>query len=263
MIPLLLRCVECADRGLDIIRGRFCNHKFQMQVPGLAGQLLDGFHAAYVIPASGPFKDKLYCHPATPFHVTSNWLGLEVDHGLNQEDVALAPIVHGGPATEMFMRLRAAVRALGQAFYILTPESRFLSLVFAIDGLCAPNEKWKGLPHRTYIAAVAADGERKLFATLLKDFDTAYTEVRNSIVHQGKSFVELGIDPIHSLKHLDRILGLCIETVMRHSFNTSAQLHKHALTTLGQADFQSEIMNYAAHVAALSGKHHKVTLPKW
>jgi hypothetical protein len=211
MGQLLRRCAECADRGLDLLRWEQCNYRQLERICSMAGQLLDGFHAAYVMPKDGVIRPTLYCHLVTPYQVAPNWLGLDVDHS-GMDSFLLAPIVHESSGNEIALRLRGAVRSASQAFYILTPENRFLSLIFSLDGLCAPEKKWLGLTHHSYIAAVAADGSIAQFDRWLRFFDDVYANIRNNLVHGGSSFIELEIDPNEVSDQLMILLRSCVKT---------------------------------------------------
>ncbi len=141
MIPLLRRCAEYADRGLDLLRLDHCDYNQPEHLPATAGQLRGelGLHAAFVIPQEkSPFKPKIYCHFASPFQVMPNRLGLEVENCAGLAIYDLAPIVFSPGNSEMSQRIRGAVRAVGQALYMVTPEACFISLVSALEGLCAP-----------------------------------------------------------------------------------------------------------------------------
>ncbi|MGB3311264.1 MAG: hypothetical protein WBG32_11640 [Nodosilinea sp.] len=264
MSPLLRRCSECADRGLDLIRLEECNYKRHEHLPCIAGQLLDGFHAAYVIPPSNsPFRPKLYCHFASPFQVIPNWLGLDVHGELSQDISDIAPIVFGTTKDEMSQRIRGAVRAVGQAFYILTPEARFLSLVVALDGLCSPKKNWNGLAHHSYIAAVGANGEVSRFKFWLETFCAAYSDVRNPIVHQGSSFIELEIVPAKVSNHIVWLIRSCINTVIDRQIKTVDNLHSYTLGMLTSPDFKQALAEFVNGVNESQAYSKHLKMPKW
>lgn len=263
MSPLLRRCSEYADRGLDLLRLDQCTYRQLERLCGLAGQMADGFHAAYVIPPFSRFKSNLYCHYATPFQVSPNWLGLDVDRPLDAGTIALAPIAFGTGAGEMLDRIRSAIRTAGQAFYILTPEARFLSLVFGLDGLCAPKSDWTGFKHRTYIAAIGSDGDASSFRMWLRDFNAAYSEIRNPIVHRGKSFIELGIDPKRPSDELTLLLRSCVDTVLRHALRSVADLRAFAIASLASPPFQAAMNEFITQDNARNPSGKPLTMPTW
>jgi hypothetical protein len=263
MIPLLCRCAEYADRGLDLVRLKHCNYRRLEQLCGIAGQLLDGFHAAYVIPKQGPIKPRLYCHLATPYGVTPNWLGLEVAHDLDSGTAALAALAHSSVGHEMALRVRGALRAAGQAFYILTPEARFLNLVFALDGLCSPKKPWSGLAHHSYIAAVGANGSAEQFDRWLRMFDAAYANIRNPIVHGGTSFIELGADPAEASDRTMYLLHSCVEAIVRRSVTTIGDLQQTVIAELKTPRFQEVLATYVGEKNSSRPSENLMKMPKW
>lgn len=262
MSPLLLRCAEYADRGLDLLRIDQCNYNQLERICSRAGQLLDGFHAAYVIPKDGLIQPALYCHLASPYQVAPNWLGLDVD-GVSSFSSMLAPIVYASVGNEISLRIRGAVRAFGQAFYILTPESRFLSIIFALDGLCAPKKNWSALTHHSYIAAVAANGNAAQFDQWLRFFDKAYSNVRNKLVHSGSSFIELSVDATQISNQLILLLQACISTVFHCSFGNISDLQVSIVAELKSSLFQEVVAAYIAEENALSPSKNPLKMPSW
>lgn len=262
MSPLLLRCAEYADRGLDLLRIEQCNYKQLERLCSSAGQLLDGFHAAYVIPKDGVIKPTLYCHLASPYQVTPNWLGLDIDT-VGYFSFMFAPIVHSAIGDEMSLRVRGAVRASGQAFYILSPESRFLSLIFTLDGLCAPKRNWSGLTHHSYIAAVAANGNATQFDRWLRFFDKAYSNVRNKLVHEGASFIEICEDAAQLSNQLMLLLRACISTISHHSFVKISDLQVSIVAELKSSLFQKVIETYITEEKALYPSKKQPAIPHW
>ncbi len=262
MSPLLLRCAEYADRGLDLLRIEQCNYKQLERLCSRAGQLLDGFHAAYVIPRDGVIQPTLYCHLASPYQVTPNWLGLDIDK-VGYFSFMLAPIVHSVIGDEMSLRIRGAVRSSGQAFYILSPESRFLSLIFTLDGLCVPKKNWSGLTHHSYIAAVAANGNSEQFDRWLRFFDKAYSNVRNKLVHEGASFIEICEDAAQISNQLMLLIHACITTISHHSFVKIADLQVSIVAELKSSLFQKVIETYIMEEKALSPSKKQLAMPHW
>lgn len=262
--PLLRRCAEVCDRGLDLVRYREVTYRQLERSCGLAGQLLGGFHAAYVIPANGPITPRLYCHFATPISAMPNWIGLHVDWSDDAELAPLAPVVHAAHGQEMALRLRATLRAVGQAFYVLTPEVRFVGLLVAVDALCAPEKGWAGLSHRAYVAAVASGGDPAKFRTWLHEFDDAYSNVRNPVVHRGASFIELSADVA---LYCDRIVSLlkdCIESIAASAHQTSAQLRAACVSALTNGVLAPEIQQYVnATNSSLAPGAKPIKSPKW
>lgn len=241
MTPLLRRCVEYADRGLDLIRLDHCDYNRPEHLPATAGQLRGelGLHAAFVMPEeTSPFKPKIYCHFASPFQVMPNWLGLEVEHCIRLTIYDLAPIVFSPGNSEMSQRLRGAIRAVGQAIYMVTPEARFTSLVSAIEGLCAPHRRWRELAHHAYIIAIAFGEDISQFKVNLEKFNEAYTNIRNPIIHRGGSFIELDVEPNMPSSHMMDLAILCINSIFKQGVTTVESLHARTIERLKSPTFE-------------------------
>ncbi len=264
MIPLLRRCAECADRGIDLLRLAHCDYSRHEHIPGTAGQLQSGLHAAYVIPLErSPFKPKLYCHFAAPFQVMPNWLGLEVNSHLSLEKCDLAPLLFAPGSSEISQRVRGAARAVGQALYMLTPEARFTSLVFALDGLCAPKREWSGLTHHAYIAAIIAEGNASQFEIRLRSFDKAYKSIRNPIVHRGSSFIELDIDPTTASSNLMELANLCISSIVGLNIETVESLRAYAVKNLRTPAFQDVLVDLVDSMKEAQPTNKSIRMPQW
>lgn len=267
MTPLLRRCAEYADRGLDLIRLNYCDYNRPEHLPATAGQLRGeiGLHAAFVASEEkSPFKPRVYCHFASPFQVMPNWLGLEVDYSMKLAIRDLAPIVFSSSDSEMSQRLRGAVRTVGQALYMVTPEARFVSLVLAIEGLCAPRKKWRELTLHAYIAAIASGENISQFKIHLEEFNGAYTNIRNPITHRGSSFIELGIEPNLPSSQMMDIASLCIQSISIQEISTVESLRFKTINRLETPEFKDALSEIRS---ALNNAKHpnekKLKTPCW
>lgn len=266
MTPLLRRCVEYADRGLDLLRLDHCDYNRPEHLPATAGQLRGelGLHAAFVIPEeTSPFKPKIYCHFASPFQVMPNWLGLEVGHCIRPLICDLAPIVFSPGISEMSQRLRGAIRAVGQALYMITPEARFISLVSAIEGLCAPKKKWREIAHHAYITAIAASGDASQFKVHLQRFNEAYTNIRNPIIHRGGSFIELNIEPDMPSSCMMELINLCISSIFTHNIETVESLHAYAINSLKSHAFELVLSDFISDFNEEQPDRKPLKMPRW
>lgn len=220
--PLALQVTEHADRVLDVLRYRYCNHKRPHLVPQHAGVLTSSFRAAYLMPEVPDIEPGLVTAKAQVFEALNTWLGLEVDADVSVDDIYLATIASGDCANEIEQRLRAGLRARGQAFLLVNPEMRFVSLVFAIDAIAAVGRK-TGDDQRNHVAAVSSNGKRDIFDRILARIKTLYS-VRNAIVHRGESFAEHGAEPVECLTGIDEIMMRCIHTILRSTWKTKQDI---------------------------------------
>jgi hypothetical protein len=187
MLRLLM---EDADAALDPVRFAFCSFRKLEYLPVRPGWIEDTAHA-YVIPSDRAFEDKHYLGVPSVLRVESNWLGLDLEHGSGIAE-ELTDYVDNTLTAEMDLAIRAALRALGRSFYLTDLEAAFLSLVYALDALCAP-ERLRGGHHRIWVAAAASGGNVARFEQLVASFDMHYG-YRNAIVHAGESFPSLGVE---------------------------------------------------------------------
>ena len=190
--------------------------------------------------------------------VSNNWLGLEVgSEASNDITAALAAFVDGQRTDEIGLDIKAALRAFGKAFYLVDLEAAFLHLVYAVDALCRTGDlKLRAGHQRVWVCACASGANTTRFAELLKKFGSSY-EVRNSLVHEGKSFVEMGENGSESAQFMQRMLGLTIDDLIRTGIKTHRKLVDTVLGRLRLPDFE-EIM--AAHFAD-EGKANGPKLP--
>lgn len=221
---------EHADRALDVLRHRFCNQDHLEQVPQHAGVLSTGFREAYLFPDAPDLEPRRLEAKPEPFEAVNVWLGLEVSAPMDSGDVRLAEIASGTCRNAMEQRLRAALRARGQSFFIVNPEMRFASLVFANDAIAVVGEK-TGDDHRRHVAAVASRGDRSQFDKILVEIDKLYG-FRNAIVHRGASFAELRVDATSAIVGVDRIVMSCMHSVIRSAWETEGHVIQDVQTWL-------------------------------
>ncbi|RXZ36092.1 hypothetical protein D9O50_05915 [Oxalobacteraceae bacterium CAVE-383] len=178
------------------------------------------------MPDAADIPERLVVAKGQVFEANNVWLGLEIDSHPGCEASQMATIAAGIVANVVEERARAALRMRGQSFFLLNDEMKFLSLVFSADA-CALVEKKTGLAQRLHVAAFASFGRKENFEEHLQVFKKLY-KFRNGIVHQGKSFGELGITAKECLIMMDNILCCCIDAAIREGWTTKAEV-KHAI----------------------------------
>lgn len=233
---LLNFIIHDADRALDLLRWAFCSYKKLEYLPNRAGWK-DGFAYAYVLPSFGT-KAGLYCAKPHVLRVENNWLGLEVDFNPDDDDIrALAKIVDGTITDPIAKDVKSALRAFGQAFYLVDPEASFLSIVYAIDALCDVGNL-TGPRQRAWVVAAATKGNAQEFEKLLSQYRSLY-EIRNEIVHGGETFASLGVDSSSSCQQMMTILCMIILNVVRSQFSSRSNYVDQVLARLQQSDHES------------------------
>ncbi|OXM14460.1 hypothetical protein [Paenibacillus herberti] len=118
-MKLLRIASEQADPALDLLRITHCSYSRIEYLPDRAGQLADGFTAAYIIPEQQEYKEKLLIHIVYPMRTTNNWLGLEAEYISDPFIEWLAGILKGEVSNEIEQSIRSTVISLSQAFYTI------------------------------------------------------------------------------------------------------------------------------------------------
>lgn len=264
-------CLDQAERGMDLIRLRYSSFDRPEFTPNPAGQLKSGFYEVQITPNTAKrlsIKPKVYGGLSKPLSASNNWLGPEVSDHFNSNDYKLSEILVGKEVHELGNLLISSLRNCRQAFYTIGDESKFLSLIFSIDGLGYPKHNWSGWKHRSFIAILASSNNPSRFCDTLESYDYLYTDIRNKLVHEGKSFYELGEDNGNdSCEKLWIIYKDIVSLILNKGFTTIDKLHEFAELTLKQTYFVEAIATVVNKVESKrvtrSGKPKKIEVPKW
>ena len=262
------QCLDYADRGIDIIRFMYSSFERPEFTPNPAGQVEHGFYEVQISPNIRiPVKTKTYGGISKPFSVSNNWLGPEVcpsAFGLN--DYKLSEIFIGNNKSELGNLVIGSFRNCRQAFYAFGEESKFLSLIFSIDGLTSP-DNLKGWKHRTYIAVLACQEDLSKFGKILKNYDYLYTDIRNKLVHEGKSFYELEEDSSQCCELLWSIYKNIICLILNKNFTKTKYLINHTKSLLTNQSYIDEYEKIIHQIDSKrtnkDGKPKKIEYPKW
>lgn len=195
---LIRRCLALAEHAMDLVRhehGSFVRPEF---TPNPAGLMADGFYAVEILPSGGIAVEELsLAGIVSPLSTSNNYLGPEVPNYFSADTLAVADALSTRD-DELEKSVRTALRACRQSFYTLGDESRFLNLVFALDGLAAVDKNLRGWQQRTYISALVSKGDPARYNKMLDRYNTLYADVRNKLVHGGREFYELSSEPRES-----------------------------------------------------------------
>lgn len=225
---VILKCLTLAEYAMDVIRFKFSSFVHPHFTPNLAGQLDDGTYSVQIFPSERTHLKPLNLRGISrPMSASNNWLGPEIDgHDFLARDY-LTEVLRGR-SDELALNVKGALRSCRQAFYAFGEESRFLSLVFALDGLVHPEKSWTGWKHRTYVAALVSRGNVKRFGAALVRYDELYADVRNALVHRGKDFYELSHDAAACCQDLYDYLIEVVSLISDLGFTAVGQLHAQA-----------------------------------
>ncbi|MES2362375.1 MAG: hypothetical protein V4646_11300 [Pseudomonadota bacterium] len=253
------KCLATAESAMDLVRYQFSSFIKPHFTPNPAGQLADGFYSIELIP-----EERTHIKPISlsgiskPISVSNNWLGPEVEEPVNPGIGYLVEILKGR-SDELALSVKSALRASRQSFYALGDESKFLNLVFALDGLVTPGD-WTGWKHRTYIAALLSGGSKSTFKSTLKRYDELY-EIRNRLVHGGADFYEIECGPAQACQDIYWYICGLVTLIESNDFETTSDLHLHAKGFLTQESF---IQIYTEVINDVSARRsRKPKIPSW
>ena len=243
---IINKCLSIAEHVMDVIRLEYSSFSKPEFTPNPVGQLETGFYAVEIIPTGGSHLKNLNLGGISrPMSASNNWLGPEIDDVAFHSKNYLIEILEGRD-DELALTVKSALRGCRQSFYCLGDESRFLNLVFTLDGLTHAGG-WTGWKQRTYIAAVVSGGQIDYFARVLKRYEELY-DVRNALVHKGKDFYEMGLSPAQSCEDLYDHVRTVIELISGNNFTSVAELHDYAKSLLRQSNWQAR---YQAELTAI------------
>lgn len=242
------KCLSLAEQAMDIIRFKFSSFTRPEFTPDPAGQKRDGFYDIEIIPMGEThLKPVSLAGICRPMSSKNNWLGPALEGGhVAGESVLINAFEHG--AKELELAAKTAVRGCRQSFYSSGNESKFLNLVFVLDGLTQPKKKWVSWKHRTYISALISHGDVDIFKKTLVRYSELYVEVRNKLVHNGKDFYELPYNPNRASEDIYQYIKDVIELIELAELETWQQLYEFAQEILSRTDFldaYTEIMRGA------------------
>lgn len=244
------KCLSLAEHAMDVVRYQFCSFVRPEFTPNPAGQQANGLYAIEIIPdGSTHLKACSLSGISRPMSMSNNWLGLEVE-GSPSRTLLLG--IMAGRSDELGISVRTTLRGCRQSFYALGDESKFLNLVFALDGLAHP-KAWKGWKHRTYLAALISHGNKSQFSKILLRYDELYTEVRNKLVHGGKDFYELDYEPNKSCDDIYEYIKSVINLIQLQSLSTVKELHNYAHNVLVRPEISAIYTKVIQEVSAQRG----------
>lgn len=243
---LIQQCLTLAEHGLDLIRFEHGSFERPEYTPNPAGLRDDGFYGVEILPNGRlPLKEMSLEGIVAPLTTSNNHLGPDLTYPPSDEVIRLATLLEGRN-DELADAVRRTLRACRQSFYSLGDESRFLNLVFALDGLVGLQKNWVGWAQRTYVTAVVSYGHAGHFERTLVQYENLYSKVRNSLVHGGRDFYQLGEDPRKACEFLYDGIKRAINLITEHALTTRAHLQEMALTWLRTpaiSDIYTKVIN--------------------
>lgn len=258
---VILRCLAMAEHALDVIRFGFSSFERPEFTPDPAGQLESGLYAVEIIPIGQTHLKPVNLHGISrPMSAMNNWLGPEIDDIAFEGRSYLVEILQGR-SDELALAVKGTLRFIRQAFYSLGDESKFLTLVFGLDGLTHPEKAWTWMKHHAYIAALTSGGNIDRFKADLARYEELYTLVRNALVHNGKDFYELPYDPVNCCEDLFDYLKRVVMAIGDLNLLTASDLRSQAIHWLKTPAFASHVASEVNRLNSRDGKNRPV--PTW
>lgn len=232
------KCLSIAEHAMDVIRFEFSSFAKPEFTPNPAGQLNDGFYGVEIIPVEKTHLKALKLEGiARPMSALNNWLGPEI-LSIDFDSRAYLAELLNGRSDDLALAVKSALRGCRQSFYSLGDESKFLNLVFTLDGLAHPKRNWTGWTQRTYIAALVSHGQINTFVEVLKRYDELY-DIRNALVHKGRDFHEMGQAPQTCCQDLYDYVRDVVNLISDQNITTVDELHNMAKAWLSEPTWQA------------------------
>jgi len=100
-----------------------------------------------------------------------------------------------------------------------------------------------------------------VFERKLEKYDSLYTDVRNKLVHEGKDFYELNVDPDDCCEEMFTYIKDIIELIADKVFNHRSEMETYAVALLRDAAFVASYTAVINRVSIARGKNPNV--PTW
>lgn len=251
---VIMQCLSKAEHALDVIRFGYSSFKRPEFTPNPAGQLESGMYEVEIIPLGQTHLNPINLSGISrPMSSSNNWLGPQVDGGHFHGRDYLEEILHGR-SDELADSVKGALRFIRQAFYSLGDESRFLTLVFALDGLAHPDKTWIGMKHHAYIAALTSGGSISAFKADLGRYEELYSLVRNPLVHGGKDFYELSYEAMVCSEDMLGYVARIVLLIGNLGLSAAADLRAQGVAWLRTPLFASHIQAEVDRLNVRDGK---------
>ncbi len=206
---LLNTLIEHADQLLDGMRVDYCCLDVPQMCFGVPGYIPGkNMFAAFILDPE--LNDGRIIARESQVPVAMPALGLEFD---SISPSFVDPLITDTfPPDALGLRLKRVLRTYANALSATSDESKILSIVFALDGILT-TEKSTSTQFKKFIGVSAsnntADSQRQY-----KRFCEFYANVRNPLVHHGKSYVDLGRDRKPDLLYLQSLVAGLLESMV-------------------------------------------------
>jgi hypothetical protein len=190
---------------MDLIRVDFCRLDMPQYSPMMAGYVPSVNRLAVSVHDETSGNQRLIARePDCPIIIPG--LGLELEAVPSHSEIE-AIVCEQHADHSLGIRLRRLLRVFGQAFTALSDDQKILNLLFALDGLLT-RENCSAARFKAAIGKWLADDATPEACERERDkFATFYKDVRNPLVHRGKSYEQLGRDRKADLLYLQDLVS--------------------------------------------------------
>jgi hypothetical protein len=218
-----------ADAALDGIRFNCCRLDVPQMSLGPPGYLPEkGVFALYVHDTEKDEGRMIAYEPANTYSIPG--LGMDLDSvSPSPVDSLITTTYQPG---SLGVRLQRLLRMYCQSFIAQSDEAKILGNMFAMDGCLAPDNSHSG-DFKKFVA-MAASQSRAGYAAELDRFTKFYREVRNPLVHHGKSYEELGRDRRLDLFYLQGLLHVILEHLAKSAAEDYNNYWQNAISLANQ-----------------------------
>ncbi|HUT88189.1 MAG TPA: hypothetical protein VMY37_01715 [Thermoguttaceae bacterium] len=226
----IVEALEHADAALDGIRFDYCRLDVPRMSLGPPGYLPDkSMFAVYFHDTELNQGRMIRYEPANPLSMPG--CGLDLEGPIQPSPVdALICNTHR-PAT-LGVRLRRMLRMFCQSFVAPSDESKILTNLFAMDGCLTPETSTSG-DFKKFVAISAAGGPSGYEAEYAT-FRQFYQEVRNPLVHHGKTYGQLGRNRRDDLFYLQGLIFRVLENLTKSATEDFKTYWQNAITMANQ-----------------------------
>ena len=206
---LLNHIIEHADRRLDGMRLDYCRLDKPQMCFGIPGYIPGkNKFAVFVFDPASDDGRMIAREPEVPVAMPGIGLDLESIHPSSVDTL----ITDGFATDALGGRLKRLLRSYATALSATSDESKILTIVFALDGILTPKKSWTW-EFKEFIG-VSASMKSADFQGQYDRFCKFYDEVRNPLVHHGRSYSDLRRDRKSDLLYLQSLVAGLLKSMV-------------------------------------------------
>lgn len=207
---ILEEAIFKGEAVMDLIRVDYCRLDIPQTSPMMAGYIPN--RNILAVKVHNDRQTYLIARePNCPLLVPG--LGLELDSPPSPSDFE-SIVTEQYDSNSLGIRLKRLLRVFGQSFTAFSDDQKILNLIFAIDGLLTP-ENCNSNEFKSAIGKWLSN-DPSIQANARENFVKFYKEVRNPMVHHGKSYSQLGRNRKEDLLYIQRIIARLLLSLSKY-----------------------------------------------